>query len=158
MMRSIVLAIPLLAAAPAAFADSATGNSALSLAALIAEHSPQQTQVQKAVLNAYLNGRAAAHFPPGGTFAVKADEATCRISDVDITEKDCTLTFGARKISLSGRQAHELYATFAEIGVASSGAAGSIYRAVKSLECTIDPAQVRQKAGGGASCNFTPSP
>ncbi len=155
MKRSIVLAIPLLFASPAAFAGSASGNGALSLAALIAEHSPVVTRAQKRLLSAYLDGHATARFPAGVTIVVNADEATCRISDVDVTYKDCGLTFGPRTINLAGRQAHELYATLIEVGVPSGGAAGSIYESVKLLKCTIDPAEVRQKAGGGASCDFT---
>ncbi len=53
-----------------------------------------------------------------------------------------------------GREAHELYATLIEAGVPSSGAAGSINESVKSLECVIDPAEVRQESGGGAKCTF----
>jgi hypothetical protein len=158
MKRTIILAIPLLFVSPAAFAGSASGNGALSLAALVAEHSPAVTRVQKWLLRAYLDGRASARFRAGSTIVVKADEATCRISDVDITYKDCRLTFGPRTVTLAGRQAHELYATLIEVGVPSSGAAGSIYESVKQLKCTILPAQVRDRAGGGASCNFTANP
>ena len=155
MKRSIFLAVPLLFVSPAALAGSASGIGALSLAALVAEHSPTVARAQKRLLRAYLYGHVSAYFPTGATIVVKADEATCRVSDVDITYKDCRLTFGPRTITLAGRQARELYATLIEVGVPSSGAAGSIYESVKQLKCTIDPAKVREKAGGGASCDFT---
>jgi hypothetical protein len=151
MKRNIVLAVPLLFFGPAAFAATASSNSGLSLAALVAQYSPLVTTAEKAVLNAYLGGRATAHFPPGKTIVVKADEVNCRITDVDITLNQCTLTFGKRNVPLGGRLAHELYATLVENGVHSGAAAGSIYAIVKDLECTIDPAQVRQRAGGGAT-------
>ncbi len=79
---------------------------------------------------------------------------TCRISDVDITGKGCTLTFGERTVSLGGRQAEALYATLIEAGVPSSGAAGSITESIKNLDCAINPAEVRPESGGGASCKF----
>ncbi len=158
MKRSVLLVVPLLFLSPAAFAASASGNGALSLAGLIAEHSPAATRAEKNMLRAYLHGQPKAHLRAGKTIVVKADEVTCRISDVDITHKDCRLTFGHRTVTLAGRRAHELYATLIEVGVPSSGAAGSIYESVKQLKCTIDPAQVRQMAGGGASCNFTANP
>ena len=88
---------------------------------------------------------------------MKAAVATCRISDIDITAKGCVLKFGARTVSLAGRQAHELYATLIETGVPSSGAAGSITESVKALACTIDPAAVREKSGGGAPTAPSPS-
>ncbi len=79
---------------------------------------------------------------------------TCRISDVDITYHSCELSFGGKKESVTGRKAHELYATLVEAGVASDGAAGSIYEGIANLDCTVDPAAVKQEAGGGATCKF----
>ncbi len=106
------------------------------------------------MLAAYLDGRPKAYFPAGRKIVVKADAVAYRISDVDVTGKACTLTFGKQTASLSGREAQALYATLIEAGVPSSGAAGSIYESVKTLECVIDPAQVRQEGGGGAKCTF----
>jgi hypothetical protein len=80
--------------------------------------------------------------------------ATCRISDVDITGKTCTLIFGKRIVLLAGRRAEALYATLIWAGVPTSGAAGSIYESGKSLDCAIDPAEVRQESGGCAKCTF----
>ncbi len=154
MKRSVILAVPLLFAGPAAFAATASGNAALSLAALVAEQSPSVTQAEKVLLRAYLYSALKAHLPAGDTIVVKADAVTCRISNVDIALKDCNLTFDARTVFLKGRQAHELYATLVEVGVPSSGAAGSITESVKSLECAINPAEVKQENGTGASCKF----
>ncbi len=144
----------LLFSGQAASAADIGGNVAVSLAALVGEHSPLLARADRTLLNAYLEGRAHAPFPAGRTVAVKADEVTCRISDVDITGKTCTLTFGKRAVSLSGRQAEALYATLIWAGVPSSGAAGSIFESVKSLDCAIDPAEIRQESGGGAKCTF----
>ena len=133
-------------------AAETSGNSAVSLAARIGERSPFLNWSERRVLAAYLDGRA--RFPARRSIIVRANEAACNISDVDITGKGCSLTFGRRVVTLGGREAQALYATLIEAGVPSSGAAGSIYESVKSLVCTIDPAEVRQEAGGGAKCVF----
>jgi len=39
-------------------------------------------------------------------------------------------------------------------GVPSDGAAGSVFESLSKLNCTIDPAEIKQKAGGGANCAF----
>jgi len=41
-----------------------------------------------------------------------------------------------------------------DMGVASDGAAGTIYVSVNKLQCVIDPAKVAQKDGGGADCVY----
>jgi len=89
---------------------------------------------------------------------VAIDKTVCKASDVDIALHSCDLTFPSRTISLTGRKAHELYATIAEVGVPPDGAAGSIFEALSPLTCTIDPNVIHQRAGGGATCNFTPGP
>ncbi len=144
-------------AGPAA-AAGAMGNGALSLAALVGLRSPAQTAVEKYLLSAYLAGRPKADYSRGKKVVVRADEATCRISNVDITAKSCDLKFGASSVPLLGGQAQALYATMIEVGVPPSGAAGSIIVSVKGLACTIDPAAVRQESGGGANCAFTVNP
>lgn len=157
MKKSLVFAVLPYFASPA-FAKDVSGNSALSLAALVGQHSPKLTATEKYLLNAYLDGRPKSDYPPGKKIVVKADEVTCRISNVDITGKSCDLKFGARNVSLLGVQAHELYATLIEAGIPSSGAAGSIYEGAKALTCTVNPAEVRQESGGGASCTFADNP
>jgi hypothetical protein len=67
-------------------------------------------------------------------------------------------------VNLKGRRAHELYATIGEVGVPSEGAAGSVFERLSDLNCTINPNEIAQKGGGGASCTFdagaksTPAP
>lgn len=158
MKRSLIIcAIPIICAGPAGAAD-ASGNGALSLAALVGQHSPALTAGEKSLLGAYLDGRPKRRYRPGVKVVVRTDEVACRISDVDITAKSCNLKFGSRAVSLMGREAQDLYATLIEVGVPSSGAAGSIYESVKALACTVDPAAVRAEGGGGAKCTFTTNP
>ena len=87
---------------------------------------------------------------PNRKISVKADSAVCRVSDVDVTARSCELVFGAAKRSFKGQLANEVFATLAAAGVASEGAAGSIIESVKKLVCTLDPKEIKQKAGGGA--------
>ena len=144
--------LPLLLAASAAYA----GNSELSLAALLGVHSPHLSTAEKAQLEKYLEGDALASEHPH-KFVVTAEAVTCRMSDVDITYHSCNLDFGAKKVSFEGRKAHELYATLIENGVPSEGAAGSIYEGITKLDCAINPAEVKERGGGGASCKFKTS-
>jgi hypothetical protein len=148
--------LALLLAAQPAFAG-ASGNGALSLAALVGLQSPHVTGVEKNVLSKYLDGHAGAIFKKGKTILVKADAVTCRVSNVDITTHSCDLAFGGKKKkTLTGRKAHELFATLVENGIASEGAAGSIIVGLTDLECKIDPAGVASRDGSGASCDFAP--
>ena len=39
-------------------------------------------------------------------------------------------------------------------GIAPDGAAGSVSESLSKLTCTLDPAEIRKKAGGGAECSF----
>jgi hypothetical protein len=151
-----VAALALISAAQPALASSSGGNAALSLAALVGLQSPLLTGVEKTVLTKYLDGQAGVIFKKGKTMLVKADAVSCRISNVDITVHSCDLTFGGKKKTLTGRKAHEIYATLVENGVPSDGAAGSIFEGLTDLECNIDPAQVAGRDGGGASCDYAP--
>jgi hypothetical protein len=147
-------ALALLLAAQPAFAGS-SGNGALSLAALVGLQSPLLTGVEKNVLNKYLDGQPGVIFKKGKTIVVKADAVTCRASNVDITAHSCDLTFGGKKKkTLTGRKAHEIFATLVENGIASEGAAGSIVVGLTNLECKIDPAGVANRDGSGATCDF----
>jgi hypothetical protein len=145
----------LLATHQSASAANVSGNGALALAALVAEQSPLLTAMQKSTMARLLNG-IVPKYPPNATIVVKADKVVCRASNVDITEHSCALTFGPRTVNLKGRRAHELYATIGEVGVPSEGAAGSLFEALSNLNCTINPNEVAQRAGGGASCTFDP--
>ena len=150
-MKSMILALSLSLAAFPALA----GNSELSLAALVGLHSPHLSAAERAQLEKYLDGDSAAAV--AGKFSVTAHAVTCRMGDVDITFHTCDLDFGAKQVALKGRQAHELYATLIENGVPSDGAAGSIYEALTNLDCVIAPAEIKENAGGGASCKFKSS-
>lgn len=148
--------IPLLLAVhPASAAGSADGSGALALAALTAKYAPLKP-AEKIALAQFLEGRSKIIFPPDRKITVAVDAFSCQSSNVDITLHTCDLTFGKRKVSVRGRAAHELFATLDEIGVPPDGAAGTVYESVSNLECVVDPAEVEQKAGGGAHCKYDP--
>jgi hypothetical protein len=140
-----------LAHAPA-YAASAKGGSALALATLVADQSPSLGGTERRLLKRLLNGRSSGRYT--GKIAVEADSVVCRVSNVDITSRSCNLVFGKETITLNGRRSHELYATLIEVGVQPEGAAGSMIAGIKTLKCTIDPQEIKQKAGGGADCSF----
>jgi hypothetical protein len=145
------------ALAPAAAqAGASNGSSALALSAIVGDLSPQTSAADKKLLAAYFAGRAEAPHAKGQRIAVKADAVDCRAGNVDITSRACELTFGAKKIELSGRKANELYATLIENGVVAEGAAGSSHASITALDCIVDADEVAEKAGGGARCAFTP--
>ena len=99
-----------------AFADSVGSHGALALAALVAAHSPLVGAFNKTVMAKMLNGNLAFAFPAGHTISVQADSVVCRASNVDISAHSCQLKFGAVTRNLTGRYAHELYATIGEAG------------------------------------------
>ena len=150
-----------LALAALAFASLATparagavdGNAALALAAIASEKSPQVKAADRLILLKLLNGQL---MVPSKKITVAADAISCKTSNVDITLHSCDLTFGSKKIVLRGAKAHELYATLAEAGAPSDGGAGSMFEALSALDCAIDTAEVKQKAGGGANCKYDP--
>jgi hypothetical protein len=145
------------ALAPAAAQTGASnGSSALALSAIVGELSPHTSVADKKLLAAYFAGRAEAPHAKGQRVAVKADAIDCRAGNVDVTSHSCELTFGAKKIELSGRKANELYATMIENGVMAEGAAGSSHASVTALDCIVDADEVAEKAGGGARCAYTP--
>jgi hypothetical protein len=155
-MRAIVFIVAsLLAANTAALAGSVDQTAALALAALAAEHSPAVKASDKMLLAKFLNGDTKS--ASKNKITVAANAITCKAGDVDITMHQCDLTFGTKKVTTHGRKVHELYATLAEAGVPSDGAAGSVFEAVSNLNCTIDPDEVRQKGGGGAHCTYDPA-
>ena len=137
-------------------AEVVEGSGALALSALVGGVSPLLKEEEKAALTKLLNGQANVNFPADKTISVTARRLNCRASNIDIKAHSCDLTFGKHEVSLTGRSAHELFATLAEIGIAPDGAAGSIIRAVSNLECTIDPNEVTKNSGGGAHCQYGP--
>jgi hypothetical protein len=132
------------------------GNGALALAAMVGIVSPLLSGPEQGVLTTLLDGQAKFSFPAGHTISVLAWKLACRASNVDIKSHSCDLTFGSHDVALTGRKAHELFSTLAEIGAPPDGAAGSIFEAVSNLKCTINPNEVIQNSGGGAHCDYAP--
>ena len=156
MRRLALLTLLLLMVGGTASAASVSGNGALVLAVLVAEPSPLLPPGEKAVMARLLNGILTFAFPANRTISVKADKIVCRASNVDISFHACALTFRSKTINLKGRRAHELFATVGEVGVPPDGAAGTMFEALLHLDCSINPHEIQQKAGGGASCSFDP--
>ena len=140
----------------AAQAGASNGANALALSAIVGELAPQTSAPNKKLLAAYFSGRADAQHAKDLRIAVKADAIDCRAGNVDITSRACELTFGAKKVELRGRKAHELYATLIENGVALEGAAGASHASITALDCMVDADEVAEKGGGGARCAYNP--
>jgi hypothetical protein len=154
MLRMLALAFPLLLVPCASQAKTVDGSSAIALAALVGINSPLLDEGENAALAKLLNGEADTGFPAGKTIAVRADKVACRASNVDIKAHSCALTFGKHEVTLSGRAAHELYATLFEIGVPPDAGAGSVFERMSPLDCMIEPSAVAENAGGGAHCQY----
>ncbi len=148
------LAAVLALASQPAHAATAKGGSALALATLVADQSPGLGGTERRLLKRLLNGRSNVRY--SGKVSVEADSVVCRVSNVDITSRSCNLVFGKETLAITGRRSHELFATQVEVGVQPEGAAGSMIAGIKNLKCTIDPQEIKQKAGGGADCTFDP--
>jgi hypothetical protein len=133
---------------------TATGPAALALAAVIAQHSPAVRAFDRRVIARLFRGNTGFGFTPNTKISVDADSVVCRVSNVDITSRSCELKFGPRKRTLTGREANEVGATAAAAGIPSQGAAGSSIESFSNLRCTIDPNEIKQKAGAGAECSF----
>ena len=136
------------AAAPA----TASGPAALALAGVVALYSPLLTADEREAVSAFFVGQSGVRYAK--KISVTADKIVCRVSNVDITARSCELTFKGAKQTINGRRASEIYATEAMAGVPSDGAAGSVTESLSKLNCTLDPAEIKQKAGGGVSCSF----
>jgi hypothetical protein len=134
--------------------SSASGPTALALAAVVAQHSSVLSAQEKDALARLFNGEVNLGFPANQKISVKADAVVCRMGNVDITDRSCEITFGMQKITLKGREANELNTTASAAGVDSETAAGTVYTSFSHLACTIDPQEIKQKAGGGANCTF----
>jgi hypothetical protein len=149
-LAALVFALSMAGVSIAA-AASATGAAALALAGVVAQYAPLPAANKQAVA-AFFKGDT--NFPYKGKITVTADKIVCRTSNVDITARSCEVTFKTKKQTLNGREANELFATEAVAGVPSEGAAGSNFESLSKLNCTLDPAQLKQKAGGGAECSY----
>jgi hypothetical protein len=136
---------------------TASGPIAFALASVIASHSSVLSSYERRAM-ARLFGGNSISFPPNRTISVKADVVICRASNVDLTSRSCEATFGTGKRVFTGREANELHATLSAAGIASQGAAGSITASASNIVCTINPNEIRQKAGSGAECSFVTGP
>jgi len=156
MKKLIISVLALTVVQNPAFASPGTtaGPTALALAAVVAQHSPSVRAFDKRVIARLFRGNTSFGFIPNKKISVDADSVVCRVSNVDITSRSCELSFGSRKRTLTGREANEVGATMATAGVPAEGAAGSSIEAISKLRCTIDPNEIMQKAGGGATCTF----
>jgi hypothetical protein len=150
----ILVASALTGSASAAWAAPATANgpSALALAGVVALYSPLLTSDEREAVSAFFVGQSGVRYAK--KISVTADKIVCRVSNVDITARSCELTFKGAKQTITGRRASEIFATEAMAGIAPDGAAGSSTESLSKLSCTIDPAEIKQKAGGGATCAF----
>jgi hypothetical protein len=108
MISAVVLAV--VQSSASAAPGSATGPTALALAAVIAQHSPAVRAFDKRVIARLFRGNTRFGFTPNTKISVDADSVVCRVSNVDITQRSCELTFGARKRTLTGREANEVSA------------------------------------------------
>jgi hypothetical protein len=129
-----------------------TGSAALALAGVVASHSPKLSPAEKKTVAAVFDGKT--DVPYTGKIKVTVDKIICRSSNVDITARSCEVTLAGEKISFRGREANELYATEVMAGVPSDDAAGSIFEGLLKLNCTLDPAALKDKSGGGAECSY----
>jgi hypothetical protein len=123
----------------------------------VAPHETGLSAAKRLVLSKLFAGHHPS-YPAGQKIIVKANKIVCRQSNVAISQRSCALTFGSHNVNLTGRPSHEIFATLIEAGVPSDGAAGSVFETLTALTCTIDPNEIGQNTGGGASCTFTPGP
>jgi hypothetical protein len=129
-------------------------DSSLLAAALAGASSPTLSAADKAVLAHYLAGEPALD-AKAAKFAVNADNIQCKSSNRSETTWSCDLTYGAKTVRLTGRAASELYAALNLTGLQGDAAMGTFMIGAKPLACTIDPAVIAARTGGGAVCTLT---
>ncbi|QHO78583.1 hypothetical protein ACH79_04185 [Bradyrhizobium sp. CCBAU 051011] len=153
--RPAILAVALLTCSvstASAASATASGQAALALAGVVALYSPLLTSDEREAVSALFVGQSGVRY--ARKISVTADKIVCRVSNVDITARTCELTFKGAKQTITGRRASEVFATEAMAGVPPDGTAGSVSESLSKLNCTLDPAEIRKKAGGGADCSF----
>ncbi|OKO84745.1 hypothetical protein [Bradyrhizobium sp. AS23.2] len=143
-----------IAGAPAATPAKVLGSTALALAGVIAPLSPDLSGAEKKAVAMLF--AANSDIPYKKPIVVTADRIVCRAGNVDITTRNCEVTFGKKVRTVNGSTANEIFATEAQAGVPSDGAAGSNFESLSKLSCTIDPNAIRRKDGSGADCTFQP--
>jgi hypothetical protein len=129
----------------------------LILAAIVAQHSPLLSGIEKRTIAQLAVGNLEFRTSLSRSIAVTASNLECRASNIDITSRTCKIQFDHRATDLKGREANELFATLLEMGVVPAGAAGSIFIGLSQLNCLVYPRELRQKSGGGVACKFEAS-
>ena len=124
----------------------------MALAGVVALYSPLLTSDEREAVSAFFVGQGGVRYAK--KISVTADKIVCKVSNVDITARTCELTFKGTRQTITGRRASEIFATEAMAGIPPDGAAGSVSESLSKLNCTIDPAEIKAKGGGGASCTF----
>ncbi|MEI9886447.1 MAG: hypothetical protein WDN08_08080 [Rhizomicrobium sp.] len=155
LVASVAFAVATLGGS-AAHAASTGGYTALSLAEAVGLQSPVVSFAHKVTLTKFRAGNTS-FASSNAPFTFSAAAIDCGASNVDITHYRCRLTFGSSTIDIVGAAAQQLFATLIQAGVPGDGAAGTIHEAVTALSCTVNVGQVKQRAGGGATCSFTPN-
>lgn len=140
--------------ASAATPAKVSGSTALALAGVIAPLSPDLSGAEKKAVAMLF--AANSDIPYKKPIVVAADRIVSRTGNVDITTRNCEVTFGKKTRTVNGSTANEIFATEALAGVPSDGAAGSNFESLSKLSCTIDPNAIRRKDGSGAECTFQP--
>jgi hypothetical protein len=131
-----------------------SGSTALALAGVVAPLSPDLTGTEKKAVAVLFAGSS--DVPSKKVIVVTADRIVCRTGNVDITVRNCEVTFGKKTKTVNGSTANEIFATEALAGIPPDGAAGSNFESLTKLSCTIDPNAIRRKDGSGADCTFQP--
>jgi hypothetical protein len=141
-------------AASAATPTKISGSTALALAGVIAPLSAVLSGAEKKAVAMLFAVNS--DIPYKKPIVVTADKIVCRSGNVDITVRNCEVTFGKKVKTVNGPTANEIFATLALSGIPPDGAAGSNFESLSKLSCTIDPNAIRQKDGSGADCTFQP--
>jgi hypothetical protein len=130
----------------------------LALAALVGAHWPLVTPEQKTLLVQALDGNVHSIPPNYPRLDIKADKVTCIGLAGDLTKHSCDINFPQNNaVTITGREAHELYATIGEAGVPMAPAAGMRYESMQNLSCIVDFETLRESRSG-ISCTFTNGP
>lgn len=158
-LHRLILSCALLVVSSAAGASDAvpakvSGSTALALAAVIAPLSPDLSGAEKKAVAVLFAGSS--DVPAKKAIMVSADRIVCRTGNVDITVRNCEVTFGKKTRTVNGSTANEIFATEALAGIPADGAAGSNFESLTRLSCTIDANAIRRKDGSGADCTFQP--
>jgi hypothetical protein len=152
--KPAILLSVLLIATQSAVGASIKGADALALAFLVSVHSPVLGMDDTLSMQRLFNRKIPVSHANTKTISIGADVIVCQVDNVDIAARSCRLTFGAKTVNLNERAAQELYATMAEAGVPSEGAASKVSKSLSRLVCTINPQEIGERNGGGADCTF----